>query len=75
MTLPIKNFRLFCCITNSLEDGCLPRIGTANDKYTKTSGTLSDGLCSFPLSFNILHWLDFSTGTRHISMGRLRWWK
>ena len=75
MTLLIENFRLFCCIANSLEDGCLPRIGAANDKDTKTTGPVSEILCSFPLSFNILHWLDFSTGKRHFSTGHLRWWK
>jgi len=75
MTLPIENFRLFICIANSLEDGCLPRISAANNKDTKTPGPHSDPLCSFPLSFDILHRLDFSTGKRHFSMGRLRWWK
>ena len=51
MTLPAENFRLFCCIANSLEDGCLPSIGTANDKDTKTPGELSNILCSSPSSF------------------------
>ena len=75
VTLPIKNFRLFCCVANSLEDGCLPCIGAANDKNTKTLRPVSEFLCSLPLSCDILHWLDFSTGKRHFSMGRLRWWK
>jgi len=72
MTLLIENLWLFCCIANSLEDSRLPRIGTANDKNTKTPSPLSDILCSFPLSFDILHWLDFSIGKRHFLMGRLR---
>ena len=75
ITLLIENFGLFCCIANSLKDGCLPCIGAANDKNTKTLGPVSEFLCAFPLSFDILHWLDFSTGKRHFSMGRLRWWK
>ena len=59
MTIPIENFRLFCCIANSLEDGRLPRIGAANDKDTKTPGPRSEILCSISLSLNSL--LDFST--------------
>ena len=74
MTLPVENFGLLCCVANSLEDGCLPSIGTANDKDTKTPGPRSDILRSSALSFDILHWLDFS-GKRYFSMGRLRWWK
>ena len=36
MTLPIEIFWLLCCIENLLKDGCLPRIGMANDKDAKT---------------------------------------
>ena len=54
MTLLIENFWLFCCIANSLEDGCLPRVSTANDKDPKTVSSRSEMLCSFPLSFYIL---------------------
>jgi hypothetical protein len=70
ITLPAENFRLFCCIANSLEDSCLPRIGAANDEDTKTPGSPSEVFCFPVLSFNILHWLDFGIGRRHLSMGR-----
>jgi len=74
MTLLIENFRLFCCIANSLEDGCLSRIGAANDKDTKTRGAVSKIFCSSPLSFDILCSLEFGIGKRHFSLGCLRWW-
>ena len=54
MTLPIENSRLLCCIADSLKDGCLPRIGAANDKDTKAPGPLSDiflGLHTVPVSY------------------------
>ena len=69
MTLPIENFRLFCCIANSLEDGCLPRIGAANDKDAKTPGEISKTSCSSLLSFYILWSLKFGIGKRHLSQG------
>ena len=69
MTLLVENFRLFCCIANSLEDGCLPRIAAADDEDTKTPGSPFDILCSL-LPFDVLHWLEFSIGKRHFSMGR-----
>ena len=72
MTLPIENFRLFCCIANSLEDGCLSRIGAANDKDTKTRGDPSKVLCSFLLSLYILCSLEAGIEKRHLSLG---WWK
>jgi hypothetical protein len=75
MTLPIENLRLFCCIANSLEDGCLPRIGAANDKDAKTSGDASKILCSSLLSCYILFSLEFGIGKRHFSLGCLKWWK
>ena len=75
MTLLIENFRLFCCIANSLEDGCLSCIGAANDKDAKTPGEPSNILCSSPLSFYILCSLEFSIGKRHLSPGCLRWWR
>ena len=75
MTPPIENFRLFSCIANSLEDGCLPRIGAANDKDAKTRGERSKNLCLSPLSFYIICFLEFIIGKRHLSLGCLRWWK
>jgi hypothetical protein len=75
MTLLVENFRLFRRIANSLEDGCLPRIGAANDKDAETRGEPSNSLCSFPLSFYILCSLEFGIGMRHLSLGCLRWWK
>jgi len=69
MTLPVENFRLFCCIANSLENGCLPRIGPANDKDAKTPGEQSKILYSSPLSFYILCSLEFDIGKRHLSPG------
>jgi hypothetical protein len=67
MTLLIENFRLFCCIANSLEDGCLPCIGAANDKDAKTPGEPSNILCLSPLSFYALFSLEFGIGKRHLS--------
>ena len=76
MTLPIENLRLFCCIANSLKDGCLPRIGAANDKDTKTRAERSNNACSALLSSNILCSLEFSVKRRHLSLGCLiGWWK
>jgi len=75
MTLLIENFRLFCCIANPLEDGCLPCIGAANDKDTKTRGALPNILYPSPLPFDILCSLEFSIGKRHLSLGCLRSWK
>jgi hypothetical protein len=75
MTMPSENFRLFCCMANSLEDGCLPRIGAANDKDAETCGEPSNVLCSFPLSFYILCSFEFGIGKRHLLPGCLRWWK
>ena len=72
ITLLIENFRLFCCIANSLEDSCLSRIGAANDEDAKTWGKPSNVLCSYPLSCYILCILEFDIGKRHLS---LRWWK
>jgi hypothetical protein len=75
MTLLIENFRLFCCIANSLEDGCLSCVGTADDKDAKTLGKPSNILCVSPLSFYVLCSLEFGIGKRHLSLGCLRWWK
>ena len=75
MTLLIENFRLFCCIANSLEDGCLSSIGAANDKDAKTLGSPSNILCSSLMSFYILFSLEFVIRKRHLSPGCLRWWK
>ena len=68
-TLPIENLRLFFCIANSLEDGCLSRISAANDKDAKTLGVPSNILCSSPLYFYILNSLEFGIGKRHFSLG------
>ena len=75
MALPIENLGLFCCIANSLKDGCLPRIGAANDKDAKTRGEPSNILCSSPLSFYFLCSLELGSGKRHLLLGYLRWWK
>ena len=64
--LPIENFWLFCCIANSLEDGCLARISAANDEDTKTLGEPSEPFCSSLLSFYILCFLEIDTGKRHL---------
>ena len=56
MTILTENLRLFCCIANSLEDGCLPRIGTANDEDTKTALVSVAFLC--PLLLGIQHWKE-----------------
>ena len=69
MTLPIENLWLFCCIANSLEDGCLSRIGAANDKDAKTRGEHSNISCSSLLPFYIVCSLEFSIGKRHLSLG------
>ena len=74
ITLPIENFRLFCCIANSLEDGCLPCIGTANDEDAKTRAD-SKILRSSLLSFYILYSVGFNIRKRHLSLRCLRWWK
>ena len=75
MTLAIENFRLFCCVANSLEDGCLPRIGAANNKDAKTPSEPSNILCLSQLSFYNLFSLEFGIGKRHLLLGCLRWWK
>ena len=66
MTPFIENCWLFCCIANTLEDGCLSCIGTANDKDAKTLGELSNIFCLSLLSFNILCSLEFGVGKRHL---------
>ena len=63
MILLIVNSRLFCRIANSLEDGCLPGIGTANDKDTKTRAKPSNISCSSLLSLHTLEKI------RHLSLG------
>ena len=65
MTLLIKNFRLFCCFADTLEDGRLPCIGAANDKDAKTPSERSNILCSSLLSFYVLCYLDFGIGKGH----------
>jgi len=65
MTLLIENFRLFCCIANSLEDGCLSRIGAANDKDAKMWDAVSNILYSSPLSFHIRCSFELGIGRRH----------
>ena len=74
MALPIENFWLFCCIANSLEDGCLPRIGAANDEDTKTHAVSKIARSSL-LPFHMLCSLGFNIGRRHLSLRCLRWWK
>ena len=69
MTLPIENFRLFCCVANSLEDGGLSRIGSANDKDAKTLSELSNMSGSYVLSFYIPCSLESGIGKRHFSLG------
>ena len=75
MALPIENFWLFCCIANSLEDGCLPRIGAANDEDVKVLGVISKIVRPYLLSFYILCSLGFNIGKGHLSLRCLRWWK
>ena len=75
MTLLIENFWLFCCIANSLEDGCFPRIGAANDEDAKVRGAASKIARSSLLSFYVLCSLGFNIGDRHLSLRCLRWWE
>ena len=75
MTLRIENSRPFRCIANSLEDGCLSRLGTANDKDAKTLDKRSNISCSSLLYFYVPYFLELSVGKRHLSPGCLRWWK
>ena len=74
VAVPIENFRLFCCVANSLKDGCLPRIGAADDKDAKTPGEPPNILCSSLLSFYIPCSWEFGIGERHLSQC-LRWWE
>ena len=69
MALLVENFGLFRCIANSLEDGCLPRIGPANDEDAKTCGEFSNILGSSLLSFHVLRSLQFGIRVRHLSLG------
>ena len=75
LVLRIENLRPFRHIANSLEDGCLPRIGAANDEYAKVRGAASKIARSSLLSFYVLCSLRFNIGKRHLSLRCLRWWK
>ena len=75
MALRIENLRPFCRIANSLEDGCFPRIGAADDEYAKVPGVASKIVRSSLLSFYVLCSLGFNIGKRHLSLRCLRWWK
>ena len=75
LVLRIENLRPFRRTANSLEDGCLPRIGAANDEYAKVRGAASKIAHSSLLSFYVLCSLRFNIGTRHLSLRCLRWWK
>ena len=65
MTPLIEDFRLFGCIANSLEDGCLPRIGASNDQDAKTRRGVSNAACSVSLSTIYIVFLEVGTGKRH----------
>ena len=75
MALPIEIFWLFYCIANSLEDGCLPCIGAANDEDAKVRGAISKIARPSLLSFYVVCSLKFNIGKRHLSPRCLRWWK
>ena len=75
MSLLIENFWLFCCVANSLEDGCLPCISATNDEDAKTCSEPSSILCLSLLSFYILRSSEFGIGKGHLLLGCLRWWK
>ena len=75
MAFPIENLRPFCGIANSLEDGCLPCIGAANDEDAKVHGAASKLARSSLLSFYVLCSLGFNIGKRHLSLRCLGWWK